>query len=179
MAFACRSWPLPILPQERSTWEQSAATRAVYVPGRLLRNKGGQAAGHRHGELHWMQFILNLAFVSGFGSVLPPVRAVGGAPDLETGCQRFPVVGAGFDLCRVITLCTHLTTGDCFPGNVFILSNIATCCRSSWGLHHFPHASGDVTYIHNQISVSCLHCANCPCLEQPPTPWRCHSDTAR
>ena len=86
MASPCRSWPLPILPQERSSWEQSAVTRAVYVPGRLLGNKGGQVAGHRHGEPHWMPFILNLAVASGFGSALPPIRAVGGA-DLETGCQ--------------------------------------------------------------------------------------------
>lgn len=54
--------------------------------------------------------------------------------------QRIPVVSAGFDLCQMITLSTYLSTGNRFPGNVLTPS-------SSRGLHHFPHASGDVTYV--------------------------------
>lgn len=165
MASPCGCWPLPILPQQKSSSEQSAATRVVYIPGRLLGNKEGQVAGHRRGEPQWMQFMLNLAIASGFVSALFSVRAVGGA-DLESRCQA----ETSSCRCRFWPL-----PGDnsVHPPNhrqslswQCTLSN-TTCCRSPWGLHHFPHTSGDVTYV-TRLGVSCLCSANCPCLEQPP-----------
>lgn len=175
LASPCRSWPLLILPEERRGWEQSVATRAVYVPGRFLVKKRGQVAGHRHGEPHWMQLVLNLAVASRFGLLL---RAVGGA-NLETECQ----VENPCCRCRFWPL---LGDSSVYPPD-HRQSLYWQCIYSEQHCHLLQKLLGSSPLpscqwgcdICNQISISCLCYPNCPCLEQPPTPWRCPSDTVR